>query len=196
MANAIKRITIARGHDVTQGYSLVGFGGAAGQHVGLVADALGVDEILLHPLAGVLSAYGMGLAKPSAIRERTLALELDEDCAAPLAATESELAEQARAELAEGAETTRETLLFVRLADSDNAIELPLAPPTEVAKAFAAAFRQRFGYAPHANLVVDRIRVELTEAGDAPATLPTRSEERRVGKECVSTSRSRWSPYN
>src|SRR3546814_16653338 len=52
MANAIKRITIARGHDVTQGYSLVGFGGAAGPHVCLVADALGVDEILLHPPPG------------------------------------------------------------------------------------------------------------------------------------------------
>src|SRR3546814_6075369 len=57
-------------------------------------------------------------------------------------------------------------------SDSDNAIELPLAPPAEVAAAFAAAFRQRFGYAPHAGLVVDRIRVELTEAGDASATLP------------------------
>ena len=172
MANAIKRITIARGHDVTQDYSLVGFGGAAGQHVCLVADALGVDEILLHPLAGVLSAYGMGLARPSAIRERTLALTLDENCAAALAAVETELSTQARAELAPDAETTRETLLFVRLADSDNAIELPLALPAEVAAAFAAAFRQRFGYAPHNNLVVDRIRVELTEAGDAQATLP------------------------
>jgi 5-oxoprolinase (ATP-hydrolysing) len=172
MANAIKRITIARGHDLTQGYSLVGFGGAAGQHVCLVADALGVDEILLHPLAGVLSAYGMGLARPSAIRERTLGLELDEDCAATLAAVEAELSQQARADLTADAETTRETLLFVRLSDSDNAIELPLAPPADVAAAFAAAFRQRFGYAPHANLVVDRIRVELTEAGDAPATLP------------------------
>ncbi|NIJ39347.1 5-oxoprolinase (ATP-hydrolysing) [Sphingopyxis panaciterrae] len=172
MANAIKRITIARGHDLTQGYSLTGFGGAAGQHVCLVADALGVDEILLHPLAGVLSAYGMGLAKPSAIRERTLALELDADCAATLADAEAELSAQARADLGAGAETSRETLLFVRLADSDNAIELPLAPPAGVRAAFAAAFRQRFGYAPHANLVVDRIRVELTEAGDAPATLP------------------------
>lgn len=172
MANAIKRITIARGHDLTQGYSLVGFGGAAGQHVCLVADALGVDEILLHPLAGVLSAYGMGLAKPSAIRERTLALKLADDCAATLAAAEAELSDQARTDLAEGAPTTRETLLFVRLADSDNAIELPLAAPQEVAQAFAAAFRQRFGYAPHATLVVDRIRVELTEAGDAAATLP------------------------
>ncbi len=77
MANAALERLIARGHDVTQGYSLVGFGGAAGQHVCLVADALGVDEILLHPLAGVLSAYGIGLARPSAIRERTLALTLD-----------------------------------------------------------------------------------------------------------------------
>ncbi|RYD43482.1 MAG: 5-oxoprolinase [Sphingomonadales bacterium] len=172
MANAIKRITIARGHDVTQDYSLVGFGGAAGQHVCLVADALGVDEILLHPLAGVLSAYGMGLARPSAIRERTLALTLDAHCTTTLAQVQAELSNQARADLAPGADTTRETLLFVRLADSDNAIELPLASPAEVAEAFAAAFRQRFGYAPHANLVVDRIRVELTEAGDAPVALP------------------------
>ncbi|AQA00243.1 5-oxoprolinase [Sphingopyxis sp. QXT-31] len=172
MANAIKRITIARGHDLTQGYSLVGFGGAAGQHVCLVADALGIDEILLHPLAGVLSAYGMGLAKPSSIRERTLALKLDAHCAGTLAAAEAELSEQARTDLAPGVGTTRETLLFVRLADSDNAIELPLAPPAEVATAFAAAFRQRFGYAPHANLVVDRIRVELTETSEATASLP------------------------
>ncbi|MBO9696663.1 MAG: hydantoinase B/oxoprolinase family protein [Sphingopyxis sp.] len=171
MANAIKRITIARGHDVTQGYSLTGFGGAAGQHVCLVADALGIDEILLHPLAGVLSAYGMGLARPSAIRERTLGLKLDEHCANALATVEAELSGQARADLAPEAETMRETLLFVRLADSDNAIELPLAPPAEVAQAFAAAFRQRFGYAPHDNLIIDRIRVELTETGDAPATI-------------------------
>ncbi|KTE19589.1 5-oxoprolinase [Sphingopyxis sp. H050] len=185
MANAIKRITIARGHDVTQGYSLVGFGGAAGQHVCLVADALGVDEILLHPLAGVLSAYGMGLARPSAIRERTLGLKLDEHCAEALTTIEAELSQQARADLAPDAETTRETLLFVRLADGDNAIELPLAPPTEVAQAFAAAFRHRFGYAPHADLVVDRIRVELTEVGDAPAELPPPASSAETAPETV-----------
>jgi 5-oxoprolinase (ATP-hydrolysing) len=185
MANAIKRITIARGHDLTQGYSLVGFGGAAGQHVCLVAEALGIDEILLHPLAGVLSAYGIGLAKPSAIRERTLALKLDENCTTTLAAAEAELSNQARTDLAEGAQTARETLLFVRLVDSDNAIELPLAAPQEVARAFAAAFRQRFGYAPHANLVVDRIRVELTEAGDAPATLPPPAAAEATAPETV-----------
>lgn len=185
MANAIKRITIARGHDVTQGYSLVGFGGAAGQHVCLVADALGVDEILLHPLAGVLSAYGMGLARPSAIRERTLGLKLDADCAATLAEVETDLSQQARADLAPDAQTTRETLLFVRLADSDNAIELPLSAPADVAQAFAAAFRRRFGYAPHNNLVVDRIRVELTEAGDTPATLPAPAASTETAPETV-----------
>lgn len=185
MANAIKRITIARGHDLTQGYSLVGFGGAAGQHVCLVADALGIDEILLHPLAGVLSAYGMGLARPSAIRERTLGLKLDANCALPLAAAEAELTEAARADLADGAKTRRETLLFIRLADSDNAIELPLTPPAEIASAFAAAFRQRFGYAPHANLVVDRIRVELTESGDLPATLPPPEPDAKTAPQTV-----------
>ncbi|MBE1528763.1 5-oxoprolinase (ATP-hydrolyzing) [Sphingopyxis sp. OAS728] len=185
MANAIKRITIARGHDLSQGYSLVGFGGAAGQHVCLVADALGVDEILLHPLAGVLSAYGMGLARPSAIRERTLGLKLDEDCAEALAAVETDLSQQARADLAPDTDTARETLLFVRLADSDNAIELPLAPPQDVATAFAAAFRQRFGYAPHSNLVVDRIRVELTEAGDTPAALPSPAGSAETAPETV-----------
>ncbi|WP_432769212.1 MAG: 5-oxoprolinase [Sphingopyxis sp.] len=185
MANAIKRITIARGHDVSQGYSLVGFGGAAGQHVCLVADALGVDEILLHPLAGVLSAYGMGLARPSAIRERTLGIKLAEDCAAALSDVEAELAGHARTDLSPDAATSRETLLFVRLADSDNAIELPLAPPAAVAQAFAAAFRQRFGYAPHSNLVVDHIRVELTEAGEPPATLPAPTATTETAPETV-----------
>ncbi|WP_062764354.1 hydantoinase B/oxoprolinase family protein [Sphingopyxis terrae] len=185
MANAIKRITIARGHDVTQGYHLVGFGGAAGQHVCLVADALGIDRILLHPLAGVLSAYGMGLARPSAIRERTLALPLGAGCVEPLHRAEAELVAQARGDLAPDVTVTHETLLFVRLADSDNAIELPTGNPAAVRAAFVDAFRARFGYAPHDDLVVDRIRVELTEAGDAPAALPAPAPEAEVAAETV-----------
>ena len=68
MANAIKRISVARGYDVTQ-YTLQCFGGAGGQHACLVADALGMQRVLVHPLAGVLSAYGMGLADQIAMRE-------------------------------------------------------------------------------------------------------------------------------
>ena len=77
MARAIKRISTQRGHDVT-GHVLCCFGGAAGQHACLVADALGMTQVLLHPLAGVLSAYGMGLADVRALRERTVEAPLEE----------------------------------------------------------------------------------------------------------------------
>ena len=68
MANAIKKISIQRGHDVT-GYTLQCFGGAGGQHACLVADALGMRQVFIHPFAGVLSAFGMGLAEIRALRE-------------------------------------------------------------------------------------------------------------------------------
>src|SRR5690349_24673098 len=68
MAAAIRKISIARGHDVTR-YTLACFGGAGGQHACAVADALGMERILIHPLAGVLSAYGIGIADVKAIRE-------------------------------------------------------------------------------------------------------------------------------
>ena len=78
MANAIRKISIARGHDVTR-YTLACFGGAGGQHACQVADALGMERILIHPLAGVLSAYGIGLAEVKAIREMSWLKPLDED---------------------------------------------------------------------------------------------------------------------
>ena len=71
MANAIKRISVARGHDVTA-YTLQCFGGAGGQHACLVADALGMTRVLIHPMAGVLSAYGMGLADQGVMREQAV----------------------------------------------------------------------------------------------------------------------------
>jgi 5-oxoprolinase (ATP-hydrolysing) len=71
MANAIKKISVARGYDVTR-YTLQCFGGAGGQHACLVADALGMTRVLVHPLAGVLSAYGMGLADQNVIKEQAV----------------------------------------------------------------------------------------------------------------------------
>jgi 5-oxoprolinase (ATP-hydrolysing) len=71
MANAIKKISVQRGYDITR-YVLATFGGAGGQHACAVADALGITEVLIHPLAGVLSAYGMGLADVTAMRERSV----------------------------------------------------------------------------------------------------------------------------
>ncbi len=93
MANAIKQISVARGHDVA-GYALACFGGAGGQHACLVADALTIDTVLIHPLAGVLSAYGMGLASAAAVRERTLGLALTAGVEPQVEAARAELAAQ------------------------------------------------------------------------------------------------------
>src|SRR3546814_13921853 len=83
MANAIKKISVQRGYDVT-GYTLCCFGGAGGQHACLVADALGMKTVFVHPFAGVLSAYGMGLADVRAMREKTVEARLDEAVLPPL----------------------------------------------------------------------------------------------------------------
>src|SRR3546814_3104882 len=77
MGSAIKQISIARGHDVTR-YTLACFGGAGGQHACLVADALGMTRVMIHPLAGVLSAYGMGRADMTELRQRTFGRRLEE----------------------------------------------------------------------------------------------------------------------
>ena len=177
MAHAIKQISVARGHDVA-GYALACFGGAGGQHACLVADALAIDTVLIHALAGVLSAYGMGLASVAAVRERTLGL--------PLTAGAEVLVETARAELAEqvcdelGTPPSRiEASLFLRRDGSENTIELPPGPATELSAAFQTAHRAQFGYDGAGALVIDRIRVEAV-AQDASAAqiawpLPTQS---------------------
>lgn len=85
MAQAIKAISVARGHDPS-GYTLACFGGAGGQHACLVADALGMERVLIHPLAGVLSAYGMGLAERRVVMEATVALEITDTGALAIAA--------------------------------------------------------------------------------------------------------------
>src|SRR5205807_1247332 len=98
MANAIKHISVQRGHDVT-GYTLCCFGGAAGQHACLVADALAMKRIFIHPLAGVLSAYGMGLADRIAMRQRALECRLDEENLSRIVQAVRELEAEAATEL-------------------------------------------------------------------------------------------------
>src|SRR5437867_3805090 len=98
MAEAIKRISVQRGHDVTE-YTLCCFGGAAGQHACLVADALGMTRVYVHPLAGVLSAYGMGLADVTAMREEALEVKLEQDGLGALEGALDKLAGASRDEL-------------------------------------------------------------------------------------------------
>jgi len=158
MAQAIRQISVARGHDVTR-HALACFGGAGGQHACLVADALGIETVLIHPLAGVLSAYGMGLASEAAVREASLGLPLEPGAERAVEALRARLADEAAAQL--GQTPSRiEATLFVRPAASENAIELAPAPAGELAAAFSAAHRAEFGYEGGGALVIDRVRVE------------------------------------
>src|SRR5699024_7070342 len=100
IANAIKKISVQQGHDVTD-YILNCFGGAGGQHACLVADALGIKSVLLHPFAGVLSAYGMGLADIRSIRVQQVSEPLQAETIAILEDVFAQLAKEARQELIE-----------------------------------------------------------------------------------------------
>src|SRR5438270_1629383 len=160
MAAAIRKISIARGHDVTR-YTLACFGGAGGQHACAVADALGMERILIHPLAGVLSAYGIGIADVKAIRETSWLKPLWEDFSAAL----GELEQRARDALIEqGLYGDRIELLRrarLRTAGSDTTLEIAIASPEQMHAGFSALHRKRFGYWDEgAEVIVDALVVE------------------------------------
>ncbi len=160
MAAAIRKISIARGHDVTR-YTLACFGGAGGQHACKVADALGMERILIHPLAGVLSAYGIGLADVKAIREVSWLKPLDADFVEALA----KLDEQARAALVEqNVHADRIALVRrarLRTAGSDTTLDIPIDSTERMRGEFAELHRRRFGYMEEgAEVIVDALVVE------------------------------------
>ncbi|MDO8718829.1 MAG: hydantoinase B/oxoprolinase family protein, partial [Polaromonas sp.] len=173
MANAIKKISVARGYDVTR-YTLQCFGGAGGQHACLVADALGMTRVFVHPLAGVLSAYGMGLADQNVIREQAVELKLCEAALPEVAAKLNGLAATAQAELqrqqvSSGA-VTMHRRVHVRYEGSDSALMVPFGSLDEIEAGFEAAYRQRFSFLMQGKgLVVEAVSVEAVVAGDAPA---------------------------
>ncbi|RDL04203.1 5-oxoprolinase (ATP-hydrolysing) [Streptomyces sp. HB202] len=170
MANAVKKISVQRGHDVTR-YALTGFGGAGGQHVCAVADALGIGTVLVPPLAGVLSAYGIGLADATAMREQSVEEQLDAAGRERVERLCAELADRTREALrADGVPDSAITTLariLLRYAGTDAA--LPVDPDTEaaMAEAFAAAHRARFGFTMDKPVVVETVSVEATGATDA-----------------------------
>ncbi|MDO9357752.1 MAG: hydantoinase B/oxoprolinase family protein [Polaromonas sp.] len=183
MANAIKKISVARGYDVTR-YTLQCFGGAGGQHACLVADALGMTKVFVHPLAGVLSAYGMGLADQNVIREQAVELKLSDAALPEVAAKLDALVAAAEAELqrqqvSTGAITTHQRV-HVRYDGSDAALVVPFGNLESIAAAFEAAYRQRFSFLMQGKgLVVEAVSVEAVVAGDAPAEPRHATHERR-----------------
>jgi 5-oxoprolinase (ATP-hydrolysing) len=155
MASAIKQISIARGHDVTR-YTLQCFGGAGGQHACLVADALGMERVMIHPLAGVLSAYGMGLADMVELRQRSVGGEGLETVLGTLA---DEATEALRAQGVEEVEIRRRAAL--RYEGSDTSLEVEVGSLEEMRRAFETLHRTRFGFeAPDTAVVVETAIVE------------------------------------
>jgi 5-oxoprolinase (ATP-hydrolysing) len=181
MANAIKKISVQRGYDVTE-YALQCFGGAGGQHACLVADALGMQTVMIHPLSSLLSAYGMGLADIRATRQRTLEV--------PLAASHAAIRElgdvlgEACIEELAGQGVPIDSIdvhvrAHIRYAGTDTALEIPaydmrgrLAGDSHLDSmraAFEAAHRRRFGFIDETkDLVVEAVSVEAVGGGTEP----------------------------
>jgi 5-oxoprolinase (ATP-hydrolysing) len=172
MANAIKKISVARGYDVTR-YALQCFGGAGGQHACLVADALGITRVFVHPLAGVLSAYGMGLADQSVIRERAIELPLDATSLPVIAdhldAIGSSASEELGRQQASATEVTVVHRVHVRYAGSDSALIVNFGSLNEIIAAFEAAYHQRYAFLMQGKgMIVEAVSVEAIVAGDVP----------------------------
>ncbi|MFD3441777.1 hydantoinase B/oxoprolinase family protein [Streptomyces sp. NPDC058685] len=190
MANAVKKISVQRGHDVT-GYALNSFGGAGGQHACAVADALGVDTVIVPPLAGVLSAYGIGLADATAMLEQSVEAELDEETRARVGTLCDELAARTRAELRDDnvpddAITTRARVLL-RYAGTDASLPVPLEGTAAMRESFTSAHRARYAFTMDKPLVVEAVSVEAVgTAGEHGAHVV---EETERGGEFVPRAR-------
>ncbi len=163
MANAIKEISVQRGYDVTE-YTLCCFGGAGGQHACLVADALGMTQVFLHPYAGVLSAYGMGLADLRALREQAVEALLDEALGG-LETSYAPLVEAARQEVAQqGIDSGQVEILrrlHLRYEGTDSALIVDHGSRADIQARFETAHRARYGFiVADKNLVVEAVSVE------------------------------------
>ena len=180
MAGAIREITLRRGHDASR-FTLACFGGAGGQHACLVADALGMTRIFIHPLAGVLSAYGMGLADQSVIRTQAVERELTTALLPEIDALRARLEDAARAELAgqgAAAEAVAVTVTAeLRLAGTDAPLPVALATLDAMRGDFGRQHQARFGFsAPDRPLILEALSVEAVAAAAPPVepALPPR----------------------
>jgi 5-oxoprolinase (ATP-hydrolysing) len=191
MANAIKKISVQRGYDVTD-YALNCFGGAGGQHACMVADALGMKTVLIHPFSGILSAYGMGLADIRAGRSRAIVKPLAEEALPALRAEAEALSGEVRAELArQGVEASEvsvrahlrydgtDTPIPVEALDGPNGAWLTAGA---IRDAFEAAHRKQFGFVfERKAIVVESLEVEAVGGGAAIEEPDQAAPESRPG---------------
>jgi 5-oxoprolinase (ATP-hydrolysing) len=176
MANAIKKISVQRGYDVTR-YALNCFGGAGGQHACLVADALGMTKVLIHPFSSLLSAYGMGLADIRATRQQAIEEPLGETALESIATIGRRLGDDARLEVASQGVPEHDIAVHVRAhiryAGTDTPLIVPAGSLADMQKSFEAAHKARFGFIDQSKeIVVEAVSVEAV-GGGAKFTEPT-----------------------
>ncbi|MDE2164836.1 MAG: hydantoinase B/oxoprolinase family protein [Alphaproteobacteria bacterium] len=164
MANAIKKISIERGHDMTE-YTLCCFGGAGGQHACQVADALGMMRIYIHPFAGVLSAYGMGLADLRSLKEQAVEVRLALPAMAEFDAVLSRLIDAAKAELAAQGIAAEDIVVLRKAHVKYEGTDVPLVVDYDdverLQENFSTAHKQRYGFIIEGKpLVVETLGVE------------------------------------
>ncbi|MDQ7014848.1 MAG: hydantoinase B/oxoprolinase family protein [Gammaproteobacteria bacterium] len=189
MANAIKKISVQRGYDLSD-YTLCCFGGAGGQHACLVADALGIKRIYLHPFAGMLSAYGMGLAEQRQMRQKAIEQPLSENLLGNLNDNFSQLRQAAFDELKPKPNAPLHELrqLHLHYQGSDTRLLLPLDNLATLQHTFEQQHQQQFGFiSPNKPLMVEAIQVELilinqTRTQPAKVTEPEPIKNRRTTK--------------
>ncbi len=183
MANAIKEISIQRGYDVTH-YTLTCFGGAGGQHACLIADTLGMTRVFIHPFAGVLSAYGMGLADMRAMREKAVEARLSDDLVAELGDTLDALGGEAAAELRDqGVDEDHIALIrriHLKYEGTDAPLVVDFGDRAAIQANFEAAHRQRFGFVvPEKALIAEAVSVEAVGAtGQVEDPVVARTDDR------------------
>ena len=204
MANAIKKISVQRGHDVTE-YTLSCFGGAAGQHACLVADALGMQTVFMHPLAGVLSAYGIGLADVTVMKQRAVESVLDDrtlaDLATPFAVLVSEARDALLAQGVSSADISIERRVALKYEGTDSTLQLAVAADAAtLTAAFLEQYRVRYGFLmPERKLVIESISAEAVgttnggmedcRSGFSPTTAQSRAEARPTARSTASIER-------
>ncbi|WP_298260968.1 hydantoinase B/oxoprolinase family protein [uncultured Litoreibacter sp.] len=173
MANAIKKISVQRGYDVTK-YTMNCFGGAGGQHACLVADALGMESVFIHPFAGVLSAFGMGLADVRAIHEHQFAqpLEAIEQAQQAMASLALRVQEEVVGQGVQPSDVSVVKVAHIRTDGAHQTLEVPFGSPAEMTASFEASHRQRFGFVPsYAGLIIDLLTAEAIGATGETVTL-------------------------
>ncbi|HWY15039.1 MAG TPA: hydantoinase B/oxoprolinase family protein [Rhizomicrobium sp.] len=187
MANAIKRISVARGHDV-RGYALACFGGAAGQHACLVADALGISRIFIHPFSGLLSAYGMRLASLRTFRQRSINSVLDSVLANQLAQSAQDLAKDAASDVEAqgGRNVATQAIAHIRYVGSDTTLPIRVGQAEEMTGHFASTHAQQFGFGfENRPLIVESVEIEAWSreaVGDAQEPPPATAQHPAIDR--------------